>query len=453
MAGLRGGRGRPAWQLALVGIGAAIAPLDTAVNIAFPAITRGFALEVGDIQWVVIAYVLTYSSLLLAFGRIGDILGHAAIFRLGLAWSTVALLLCAAAPGFGWLLAARVLQGIGAGLVLSCAPALATSLYPEERRTRVLGVFTMIAAIGSTLGPFVGGALTAVWDWPAVFWYRAPIALAVLLLLRDLPAPAGAGERQPLDLAGAALLVLALVGLLLGLNRLGPFSGLALWAVAALAAAGFVRQELTAPQPVLDLRVFRTPGFLGLNLANGLVSFAAFAVWLLVPFYLARATTLPLSLAGAVLATGSIGAVIASPLGGWLVGRISAERFAFAGALLVGIGLWLIGSWQEGSSVILLIAALLLQGVGLGCFQLAYTDIVLATLPPANRGVAGSLAMVTRTIGTAAAASMMALVFQSLEAGLGFLPAFRRSFEFAALLPLAVAALLALRFRRRRKSQ
>src|ERR1043165_3826305 len=112
MVGLRGGRSRPGWQLALVGIGAAIAPLDTAVNIAFPAITRGFALEVGAIQWLGIAYVLTYASLLLAFGRIGDILGHAAIFRLGLAWSTVAYLLCAAAPEYGWLLAARVLQGI-----------------------------------------------------------------------------------------------------------------------------------------------------------------------------------------------------------------------------------------------------------------------------------------------------------------------------------------------------
>jgi hypothetical protein len=178
------------------------------------------------------------------------------------------------------------------------------------------------------------------------------------------------------------------------------------------------------------------------------VNFAAFAVWLLVPFYLARATALPLGVAGAVLATGAVGAVIASPLGGWLVGRISAESFAFAGALMVGGGLWLIGSWQQGTDAVLLVAALLLQGVGLGCFQLAYTDIVLATLPAENRGVAGSLAMVTRTIGTVAAASMMALVFQSLEAGLGFLPAFRRSFEFAAILPLAVAALLALRFRR-----
>ena len=137
MVGLRGGKGRPAWQLALVGIGAAIAPLDTAVNIAFPAITRGFALEVGDIQWVVIAYVLTYSSLLLAFGRIGDILGHAAIFRLGLAWSTVALLLCAAAPGFGWLLGARVLQGIGA----VSDPGQQAARY-EEGGARAISVLT-----------------------------------------------------------------------------------------------------------------------------------------------------------------------------------------------------------------------------------------------------------------------------------------------------------------------
>src|SRR5271156_2848075 len=117
LAGMAGSATR---HLVAIGLGTAVVPLDTAVNIAFPAITRGLGLAIGDIQWVVISYVLTYASLLLVFGRLGDRLGHGAIFRIGLVWSVVALALCALAPSFAWLLVCRILQGIGSALVLSC---------------------------------------------------------------------------------------------------------------------------------------------------------------------------------------------------------------------------------------------------------------------------------------------------------------------------------------------
>jgi MFS family permease len=118
----------PAHHAWVVGLGTAVVPLDTAVNIAFPAITRGLDLATPDIQWVVICYVLTYAALTLALGRVGDIYGHVLVFRVGLAWSTVALGLCGLAPSFAALLVCRFLQGIGAALVLSCGVALATSL-------------------------------------------------------------------------------------------------------------------------------------------------------------------------------------------------------------------------------------------------------------------------------------------------------------------------------------
>src|SRR3984885_4144820 len=141
------------FRLTMLGLGMAIVPLDTAVNIAFPDITRGFGLPIAMIQWVVICYVLTYAALMLAFGRIGDIGGHARVFRAGLAWSVVAFLLCAAAPGFGWLLFFRFLQGIGAGLVISCAPALVIGLYPDARRSHAVGTFTLIFGLSGALGP------------------------------------------------------------------------------------------------------------------------------------------------------------------------------------------------------------------------------------------------------------------------------------------------------------
>src|SRR5207248_6403814 len=159
------GKLRDGFQLVLVGLGISVVPLDTAVNIAFPDITRSFGLPIAMIQWVIICYVLTHAGLMLALGRAGDIWGHARVFRTGLLWSAAAFVLCAAAPSFGWLLLSRFLQGIGAGLIISCAPALVTALYPEARRSHALAIFTLMFALGSALGPVIGVALVAQYGW------------------------------------------------------------------------------------------------------------------------------------------------------------------------------------------------------------------------------------------------------------------------------------------------
>jgi EmrB/QacA subfamily drug resistance transporter len=435
-------------QVAAIGLGTAVAPLDTAVNIAFPAITRAFDLAIGDIQWVVICYVLTYVSLMLAFGRIGDMLGHAAIFRVGLAWSAVAYLLCALAPSFPALLVCRVLQGIGAALVLSCGVALATSLYAEDRRPRVLGAYATMFAVGATLGPFLGGALVQAWDWPAVFWFRAPVAAVALALLYDLPPRSRPAALERFDLPGAFLLVLTLVAMLLALSRVRePAVALPLALLALAAFAGFVRQEMRVEKPILDLGVFALPGFAALNLANALTNLGGFAVWLLVPFYLARATDLSVLASGAVLAVASLGAIVASPIAGRLIGRIAPELLALAGAAMVGAGLALVAASGREAGLVLLVPALFVQGLGLGLFQVAYTDIVTGSMPLRSRGVAGSLSLATRTIGNVGAAGLVMALFQALEPEQDFFAAFRLTFAFAALLPFAMAALLALRSR------
>ena len=318
----------------MIGLGTATAQLDTSVNIAFPAITRGFDLTIGDIQWVVICYVLTYASLLLVLGRIGDTIGHAVVYRTGLVWSAVALLLVSCAPSYGAMLVFRCLQGVGAALVLSCGAALVTSLYGEERRGRALGIYTMMMALGLMLGPLIGGALTAIWDWPAVFWFRIPIAIAALVLLRGMPVspPRAAGDR--IDILGGIALILGLVTLLMALNRIREFS--AVWLGTAIRAR--LRRLYLPPVPrrASDHRASKflsLPGFALLNLVSVLANIAAFSVWLLVPYYLARVPGYTLAESGAILAAAAAGAVLAGPIGGRLIGRrISAERLAIAGA-------------------------------------------------------------------------------------------------------------------------
>ncbi|MDB5578745.1 MAG: transporter, partial [Bradyrhizobium sp.] len=297
----------------MIGLGTATAQLDSAVNIAFPAITRGFDLAIGDIQWVVICYVLAYASLLLALGRIGDTIGHAAVYRTGLVCSTLAFLLVGYAPSYGVMLAFRCLQGIGAALVLSCGAALITSLYSEQRRSRALGVYTMMMALGLMLGPLLGGALVATWDWPAVFWFRIPIAIAALLLLRGLPNSQPRTSRDPFDVAGGIALALGLVTLLLAFNRIREFSAIWLGLLSVLAFAGFVFRQSRAAHPIIDFTVFRLPGFAILNLVSVLANLAAFSVWLLVPYYLTRVTGYSLGASGAILASGAAGAALAAP--------------------------------------------------------------------------------------------------------------------------------------------
>jgi MFS family permease len=429
-------------RLAMLGLGISVVPLDTAVNISFPDITGSFGLPLPMIQWVVICYVLTYAALMLAFGRIGDIAGHARVFRAGLAWSVVAFLLCAVAPAFGWLLFFRFLQGIGAGLVISCAPALVTSLYPEIRRGHAIGVFTLIFALGSAFGPLIGGVLVARWGWPGVFWFRAPIALTSLLFLRGLPAPAAGAVGERFDIVGALLLALGLTALLLGINALARADNLTLLLiVAAVALAIFVWWEGRAARPIVRIDLFKDVGFAATNLANVLINLMTFSVLLFVPYFFARFSVLPLPLAGAVLATGSVAMALVSPLAGRLIGRIAAERVAAFGVLLIGTGLFLIGGWPADVSPAVMIATLALQGIGVGLFQVAYMDIVLRSSPLADRGVAGSLSMLTRTIGTVTGAAVLTLIFHAIEGSgadaSGFLGAFRAVFHLAGI---AVAA-------------
>jgi EmrB/QacA subfamily drug resistance transporter len=454
---------RQGLRLVLIGLGTSVVPLDSAVNIAFPDITGSFGLPIEMIQWVVICYVLTHAALMLAFGRLGDVFGHGRVFRAGLLWNVVAFICCAAAPSFGWLLFCRFLQGIGAALILSCAPALVTGLFPEDRRSRALAAFTMMYALGSAGGPLLGGVLVDFWSWPAVFWFRAPIAATALVFLMGLPAAPRRGPREPVDMVGAGLLALAISTLLLTLNQLQHpvrhlFALIAFSGISAAGFIGFVRWESRVAQPILNLNFFRVGGFAAINGASVLVYLTSFAVMLFAPYYLVRLTDLPLPLAGAVLAASSIGSIVASPLAGQMIEHLPAGRVAALGAVLNGAGLFLIGSWDAGTPPVVIVAPLVVQGFGVGLFQVAYMDLVMGTLPPQHRGVAGSLAMLTRTLGVVTGATLLTLVFHGLEGFLpanggatadGFLSAFRATFRLAGIVS-ALTGLEAVWLARRR---
>ena len=441
----------PGFGVFVVGLGTMVVPFDSSVNVAFPHIARGFALEIPAIQWVVIAYTLTYAALTLVFGRVGDIVGHRRVFQIGNISGALGFLACAAAPSYEALLAARVLQGVGAALALSCGPALATSLYPEEQRARVLGLYTMMFGIGAALGPILAGALVEQFGWRAVFWFRAPVALLAFALTWTLP-PGIPRGRQSFDAPGAALLVLAVTGLLLTLNQLrdldrAPWACLAAGAATALCAAAFIRRETATAQPILDLRFFRDRDFALVIAAQALLNLAGFAIMLLVPFYLDRIGGLSVPAGGLVLASSPAGLMLAGPVGGWLARGVGPHRLALAGAVCAAVAQGAIGMAGDPATLPMLAASMLLQGLGLGLFQIACLDIATATIPREARGVAGSLVMMTRTVGVVTGATVLMLIFQTLRArGLdqgmteaaAFLGGFQGAFRIAAILPVLV---------------
>jgi MFS family permease len=431
----------PVWPLLIVGLGTLVVPLDSAVNIDFPAIVARFGLPIPMIQWIVISYVLTQTSLMLTFGRIGDMLGYRRVFLCGTAVSTLAFIACALSPTYAILLGARVAQGVGAGLILSCGPALATSLFPEAMRTQILARYMMMFGIGSALGPSVFGSLIERFGWSAVFSFRAPIAAAAFLLAWSLPRPAR-GEPEPFDAAGGALLALALSFMLLALNRLRP-PGPETVVFAVAAVAGFVlfyRQERRAPKPIIDFSTFRDVDFTVINVSNALINLSAFCVMLLAPFYLSRIPGLSLPAAGLVLAASPGGTILAAPMAARLARGHKPRLVALMGTALSGAGLFGISLSGSTADIPILVLSMVIQGIGIGLFQVAYFDIVTGAIPVHNRGVAGALGMATRSIGTVTGATVLMLIFQGLQSQGAdrFMPAFQITFRIAAAIPAAI---------------
>ncbi|MBS0541413.1 MAG: MFS transporter, partial [Proteobacteria bacterium] len=328
----------PAAGLAIVGLGASLAPLDIAVNVALPAITAHFRLPLADVQWLVICYVLVYGSLMLVCGKLGDLFGHRRIFRIGLAASVVGCAACALAPTWPLFLWARAGQGVGTALALSCAPALATSVYPPEQRLKGLAGFSMALLLASAIGPVLAGVVVQLWGWPAVYWMRVPIAAVTLALSGLLPSP-----RLPprsFDAPGAVLVAACMSSLLLALvlSQRAAVPGWQALAMAVLAVAlifAYLARSRRVAEPIIRPALFADMSFAVPNAMNVLANLAGFSILLLTPYYLVNVLKLPVLATGAMLALSFAGGLTGAPLAARLVPRFGRRPTAFAGVALV----------------------------------------------------------------------------------------------------------------------
>ncbi|MEV7151069.1 MFS transporter [Streptomyces sp. NPDC093084] len=382
--------------------------LDTTiVNVGLPAIGRGLDIDTRGLEWTVDAYTLVLASLLISSGALADRFGRRRVFQCGLAVFGTASLLCALAPSAGVLVTARALQGVGASMLSPVALAIVVNAMPDPReRAQAIGVWASVFGLSMAAGPVTGGALLAWLDWRALFWVNAPvIAGALLLSAVFVPESRAPRARRP-DLPGQVLLTVvlaAVVGVLIEGPHVGWTSSAAVagYAVAVVAAAGFVRVESRSPEPLMDLRLFRRPAFTGAVVGAVAVFVALNMTLLLTTLYLQHTrqwTPLAAGVATLPLATG---ATVFAPWSGRLVARTGPRLpLLLAGGLVTAGGLCMAGLTSH-TSVFLLLTAYALIGGGFGFANAPITNTAVNGLPPARAGVAGAITSTARQLGAA----------------------------------------------------
>ncbi|MFF0000487.1 MFS transporter [Streptomyces avermitilis] len=382
--------------------------LDTTiVNVGLPAIGHGLGVGARGLEWTVDAYTLVLACLLISSGALADRFGRRRVFQLGLVVFGTASLACAIAPSVGALIAARAVQGIGASMLSPVALAIVVNAMPDPReRAQAIGVWASVFGLSMAAGPVTGGALIAGFGWRSVFWINAPVIMAALVLSAVFVPESRAPRARPLDLPGQALLTVVIgasVGVLIEGPRIGWTSPAALagYGLAAVATAAFVRVESRRPEPLMDPRLFRRPVF-GSAVLGAVAVFVALNVTLLLnTFYLQHTRGWTPLAAGTATLPMAVGATVCAPLSGRLVGRLGPRLpLTLAGGFITVGGLCLVGLDQH-TSVLLLLSAYLLIGIGFGFANAPITNTAVSGLPPTRAGVAGAITSTARQLGSA----------------------------------------------------
>jgi EmrB/QacA subfamily drug resistance transporter len=385
--------------LTAVSLGSLMSTLDgSIVNIALPAIETDFAIDLTTVEWVVVAYLLVVGSLLLPFGRLGEVLTFKRVYLVGFAIFTLASVCCGAAPNAAGLVAFRVVQGIGAAMLMAMGPAIVARTFHDRERGRALGLNGLSVAIGLSLGPALGGILTQVATWRAIFLINAPIGLlAILWAARVLPAETR-GKDESFDIKGAVFSGVALFALLLALSD-GQEWGwtspaiVGLFVTFVVLGGAFLLTERSSIQPMVDLALFRIRPF-SAGLASAVVAFAGlFTATFLLPFLLEQGRGFSPIEAGLLLTPVPITMALVAPLSGAASDRFGPRILASAGMAIMVLGFLSLTQLSVDFTLPDLVWRLVLLGVGQGMFMSPNSSAVLGSVPRPRVGTAsGTLA-------------------------------------------------------------
>lgn len=382
-----------------------LATLDSSiVNVAFPTLVDELDTSFNVIQWVALAYLLTIATLTMGMGRLGDVVGKKKLFVAGFAIFTLASALCGLVPAVSWLIGFRVLQAVGAVMILALGAAILVEAFPPTERGKALGWIGTAVSFGIVSGPMIGGLLISSFSWRAIFWVNIPIGiLGTYLAIRHVPDTRPV-KGQKFDIVGAALLSIALFTLSLGLT-LGQDRGftspliLGCFAVAFAAAVGFVVVELKVESPMLQLRLFRSP-MLTVSVVTGFLTFVCIsATFFLLPFYLEGVLGFTVGMVGLLLGAAPLMMGLFSPISGSLSDRVGIRRLTLTGLVIVALSFYGFLTFGEDTTALHYLSLAIPLGIGLGLFQSPNNSAIMGSVPPEYMGIGGGLLTITRLLG------------------------------------------------------
>lgn len=433
--------GHATWHLAALALAMLLPSLGTSIaNVALPTLASEFFVPIRSVQWVVVAYLLAVTSLVVAAGRLGDLYGRRRLLLVGMALFALASAACALAPDVRLLVAGRAAQGAGAALIMALTVAAAGEVMPEHQMGRAIGLLGTVSAVGTALGPSLGGVLIAAFGWPSLFIFMAAaggvsLLAGVFLLPYD---SAGPRARPALDLPGMAVLAMTLCAYSLGLSR-GGAAGALLLTVAAVGLAALVRIERAARVPMVRIDLLRQPAFGVRLLTIGLASAIVMATLVVGPFHLSSELDLAPAQVGLVMSVGPGVAALTGVPAGRLADRVGASRTTAFGlfAMLAGSAAMALLSAKTGATGYVMALGLITAGYAL--VHAATTSAILQAAEPGQRGVVAGLQALARNLGliTGAAAIGSLYAFGTRQAGLasdgGLLSAFGAATLFACI--------------------
>jgi EmrB/QacA subfamily drug resistance transporter len=430
------------WVLALTSIGAVMVALDAlVVASALTTIRQDLGASIEQLEWTVNAYSLSFAMLLMTAAAIGDRWGRRRTYVAGLVVFSLASVACALAPSVPFLIAARTFQGIGAAAVMPLAMGLLGAAFPPERRGWAIGIFSGLTGLAVLGGPMIGGAVTQGLAWEWIFWINVPVgALAILLVLRKIPESWGAARR--VDLRGAALITLAVLGIVWGVVR-GEVAG---WAsievvgsfvLGALLLLAFLAWERRAPQPMLPLSYFRAGAFSAGNAAGFFLTAALYgAVFFLAQFMQAAFGSSPLK-AGLQLLPWTATLFLVAPIAGRLVDRIGERPLVVTGLTLQAVGMFWISQVSNGSvQYSELVLPLMVAGCGVSMAMPATQSASVGALPREAVGIASGIYSMMRQLGGVVGVAVLAAVFAAAGGYQSFTSGFTRALAVCGVLSL-----------------
>jgi len=400
-----------------------MASLDTSiVNAGLPTLARAFNASFQDVQWIVLAYLLAITTLIVSVGRLGDIVGRRRLLLAGIGVFTVASLLCGIVSTLSLLIAARAAQGLGAAIMLALTVAFVGETVPKAKTGSAMGLLGTMSAIGTTLGPSLGGVLIAGFGWRTIFLINVPLGTVNFLLAhRYLPADSRTAkmDRTSFDHVGTLLLALTLAAyaLAMTLGR-GSFGSLNL--VLLLAAGGglalFVFAEAKAKSPLIRLAIFRDPVMSASLATSALVSTVMMATLVVGPFYLSQALGLETAMVGLALSAGPLAAALNGVPAGRMLDRFGAQPMTIAGLVGIAAGAITLSLMPAKFGIVGYIAPIVLVTASYALFQVSNNTVFMTNTRAEQRGVTSGMLSLSRNLGLITGASVMGAVFAAASA-------------------------------------